>query len=408
MKLFNRKSILILGTLLSAMAMGIQSCSMINEDLPECAVMPNTITRVNFIYDYNMKYTDLFTDHVGSVYLYIFDDNGKYLHRESKYRVQMGNTIDFSMAFDTTLLKPGHTYEMVAMAQGNRAGYAASLTTPGFQVLNEMVEGVSTINDYLVRLDRKHEDGTSGVGEFEFKDIYGNTQTQIDTIWSTKPDEVQTVRIPSMVYVPTVEKLPDYEVEVTIPMMRITNAITVNLANTAFTHETEPEDYKMIIHFPQGNGTIDFTGTILPYETLDYRTLRKSLITYIPGNEREEGNGDDGNGEENPDNGGGQATRATAAQYAVQGVFGVSRLMTDDESSLQIYDNKTGQLLEEIPNFSQFLANAFDYYGDDAQEFLDREYNFEVTLGITQAGLAWIDLYIEVMGWYVRINNIGF
>lgn len=373
------------------LAATLLSCSMINEDLKPCAPAPNTITTVNFVYDYNMQYTDLFTDHVGSVYLYIFDDHGKYLHRETKYRVQMGNVIDFSMSFDTTLLKPGHNYEMVAMALGNRAGYAASLSTPSFAPVNEMIEGVSSIEDYIVRLDRKHDDdGTSGVGEFEYKDIYGNTQLMIDTVWSTKPDEVQSVRIPTIAYAPSVEKLPDNEVNVTIPMMRITNAITVNLTHTSFTHETDPEDYRMIIHFPQGNGTIDFTGTVYPYETLNYRTLRKNLISYIPGNSRE------------------KSTRAEEAQYAVQGIFGVSRLMTDDESSLQIFDNKNGELIQEIPNFSEFLAHAFDYYGDDAQEFLDREYNFEVTLGMSNSGLLWIDLYIEVLGWYVRINNIGF
>lgn len=390
------------------------SCSMIDEELPPCAPEPHVMTVVNFVYDYNMQFTDLFTDHVGSVYLYIFDENGVFLQRHSKLRADMGRVIDFSMTFSDKELEPGHTYQMVAVAQGNRSGYAASLETPGFQVIKPMTPGVSKIEDYILRLDRKHPDGTSGVGEFEFKDEFGNTQTMIDTLWSTKPDEVQIVPIPKLHYRPTVEQQPDSIVEVTIPMMRITNSIKVNICSGGFSNVTDPEDYTMIIHFPQGNGTIDFTGTVLPYEELRYRSLRKSLVTYTPGSAAEPG----GVSPEEEPSARNQApsakhqvpsggTRADEnAQYAVQAEFGVSRLMMNDQSSLQISDAQTGEMLAEIPDFSKFLANAFDYYGDDGQEFLDREYNYEVTVSIDDKGITWIDLYLEVLGWYVRINNI--
>lgn len=391
-----RIAALMTGALLLSTAV---SCDMINENLDPCAPNANCFTKITFKYDYNMKNTDWFNDHVGSVYLYIFDDKGIFLHKDSLFRVNMGNKIDFSFEYDTTLLKSGHSYQMVAMAIGNREGFAASLTTPSFTLVGEpMKEGESTIEQYRVRLDRKHPDGTSGVGEFEYKNIYGDTETMIDTIWSTKPDEVQYVNIPSITYVPSVEKREDFRQNVEIPMMRITNAITVNLVNSSFTHDTDPEDYKMIIHFPEGNGTIDFTGTVYPFEPLDYRTLRKNLITYIPGNIREPSNPDEVRG----------GTRAEQSQYAVQGIFGVSRLMTRDESSLQIYDSKNGQLLHEIQNFSAFLAQAFNIENEEeAQDYLNREYNFEVTLGVVESQIAWIDVYLEVAGWYVRCPIIG-
>ena len=379
------------------------ACSSVNEELLECAPPPNTYTRVNFVYDYNMQYVDLFDHHAGTVYLYVFDENGVMLFRETKSKVDMEDDIDFSMTFDDTQIEPGKTYNFVAMAQGNHAGYDSSLETPGFQLGPdvEMVAGKSTIDDFIIRLDRDN-DGDYDFGIVNYKDAYGNNTQMIDTVWSTKPDEMQTVEIPTFPYVPTPIQQPDNIVDVTIPMMRLTNAIYVNLVNSGFDDATDPESYMMLVYFPDGNGTIDFTGTTYPAQPLYYRTLRKSVIQYNPG-------------ESNIETGYGSGTRADTP-YALQGLFGVSRLQMNDQSSLQIRDPETSDILVEIPDFSAFLANAFDQYGEAGQEFLDREYNFEVSIlpkDITdpsdpENNWVWIDLYIDVINWYVRINNIEF
>lgn len=353
----------------SLLGLALCSCSMVDEDLEPCAPAPNVITNVNFIYDYNMRYTDLFTQHVGSVYLYVFDENGTYLYRRTRHRADMGSVIDFSIPFDTTEIKPGHTYQMVAIAQGNRVGYGASLETPGFQLQTEMVPGVSKIEDYIIKLDRDN-DGTYDFGIVDYKDTYGNNTSMIDTLWSTKPDEVQVVRIPTLVYTPSVEKQPDQVVDVTIPMMRITNSVKVNLVSSGFSGATNPDDYTMLVHFPNGNGTIDFTGTVYPAQELYYRTLRKNLTPYIPGDQRYDPVTSPG-------------TRADA-QYAIEAQFGVSRLQMNDESSLQIRDAKTGEMIVAIPDFSKFLADAFSGEDLDGQEFLDREYNYEIAIGLKE------------------------
>ncbi|MCH5232394.1 MAG: FimB/Mfa2 family fimbrial subunit [Muribaculaceae bacterium] len=357
------------------MAILTVGCSLINEELEPCAPAPHTFTKVNFVYDYNMQYTDLFTDHVGSVYLYVFDKNGTYLDRHTKHRSEMTQEIDFSMTFNEEELEPGETYQLLAIAQGNHVGNSYSNEMPGFQLVNPMIPGVSKIEDYILRLDRKHPDGTSGIGEFEYKDIYGNTQTMIDTLWSTKPDEAQILRIPSNSYIPSLEPQPDNELVVTIPMMRITNSIKVNLVHDSFNSDTDTEAFKFLIHFPRGNGSIGFTGNVLPYEELYYRSLRKELIVY---------NGDSQiSGVEyslaNP-----YQTRADDSMYSIRAHFGVSRLMTDDESSLQIRDSETDEIVTEITDFSKFLAQAFDDTGMGNQEFLDREYDFEISIGIKE------------------------
>ena len=376
--------------------LSLTACSAVDEDLLPCAPAPNTLTTVRFVYDYNMQFTDLFDRHAGSVYLYVFDEDSVMLFRRTAHRADMRpGMIDFSMTFDTLDIRPGKTYHMVAMAQGNHIGDVAAQETPGFQLQNEMVAGKSRISDYIIKLDRD-EDGNYDFGVVNYKDTYGNNQQMIDTVWSTKPDEVQTVTIPTTAYTPSPVKLPDVKVEVEIPMMRLTNSVTVNLVNSSFTEATDPESYRLLVYFPSGNGTIDFTGTVYSYQPLYYQTLRKQTVPYIPGNQR---------------------SRADGNLYAVQGIFGVSRLQMNDESSLQIRDPQTNDLITEIPDFSAFLANAFnDNTNIGGQEFLDREYNFEVTLGVNdlnpspdpENNWAYIEIYIKVLNWYVRINNVTF
>lgn len=378
----------------SLIAIATTSCSMINEDLEPCAPAPNTITTVNFVYDYNMMEQDLFDDHVGSVYLYVFNSKGIFQFRQSAHKADMNGGIDFSMQFDTTYMHPGHTYQLVAVAQGNHMGYDASLDTPGFTLQTDMVPGESTIEDYRIKLDRD-DDGTYDFGVVNFKDAYGNNSEMIDTVWTTKPDEVQIAKIPYIEYKPQAQKLPDNEVTVTIPMMRITNSITINLIADNFTQETDPDDYMFLIDFPNGNGTIDFTGTTYPYQELFYRSLRKKVIeydskkvgdAYVPESE-------------NPDT----KTRADDEKvYAIQALFGVSRLQVTDDSSLQIRDPKTNEIIAQIDNFSSFLAEYFEHAYDD-QEFLDREYDFQVDIALKDNNIYWIQCGCSILGWAKRI-----
>ncbi|MCH5240471.1 MAG: FimB/Mfa2 family fimbrial subunit [Muribaculaceae bacterium] len=376
------------------------SCKMINEDFPECSELARVYTRVTFIYDYNMRYTDLFDSHVGSVYLYVFDSEGTYLYRREKNKVNMEdiNHPDFSIMFDDSEILPGHRYQFVAIAQGNHAGYDASLETPGFQIPEDtpMIPGVSKIEDYRLKLDRD-DDGTYDFGIVNFKDAYGNNSQMMDTIWSTKPDEVQVANIPTIEYVLSVEKIPDVYVDVEIPMMRITNAVKVNLVHDSFDENTDVDLYNILIDFPNGNGTIDFTGTTYPAQELYYRALRKSMQVYRAKNNGAQYEADPAI----PETKG--ATRA-GTTYCVQADFGVSRMQTTDGSSLQIRNARDNSMIVEIPEFSTWLADYFNNYFDDGQELLDREYNFTVDVHLDDNGQNdWIQVGCAILGWGKRI-----
>ncbi|MCH5224602.1 MAG: FimB/Mfa2 family fimbrial subunit [Muribaculaceae bacterium] len=392
-----------LGVILSSITFGaLTSCDMVNEDMPPCATYPNTYLTVNFVYDYNMLREDLFDSHAGTAHLYVFDKDSVFLFDRAVSRNDMtGPTVDFSMTFDTTYIKTGMKYLLVAMAQGNHSGYEwSTIATPGFQIplQYQMVPGVSKISDYRIMLDRD-SDSWADIGVVDYTDAYGNNKEMLDTLWSTKPNEIQDVAIPYIELKPQVEEYPVYYYEVLMPMMRITNSITVNLLHDSFTPETDVNRFNILIDFPKGNGTIGFTGQTFPNRELFYRALRKGVVKYTKKNNGAtyEDPGVDRLGQQT------MGTRADDPDYAIQATFGISRLQTVDESKLQVRDAETNEVLIEIDNFAQWLADYFNTYYDD-QEFLDREYNFTVDIKMSDANtLEWYQIGCSILGWGKRV-----
>lgn len=406
----------------ATVALVLSACSMINEELPECAPAPRMYTVVNFEYTYNMKNEDWFDDHAGSVYLYVFDEDGTYLLRKEKTKNEMEdlNNVDFSIILDDTELIPGSKYQFVAMAQGNYAGYDYSLNTPGFTLQTEMVPGFSKIEDYRVKLDR-NDDGIydlgfidEGDGVFEYKDAYDGNRIKLDTLWSTKPNSVQWLDIPYIAYKPQIEQLPDIYNEVTVPMMRITNSIKVNLVNDYFGQDTDPNDYNIVIEFPEGNGTIGFTGTVYSIQKLLYLALRKKVNQYQDKNNgahydadlpsvNQEAYGTDMNY---------FVPGTRAGTYCINAEFGVSRMQTTDGSSLKIYTkNDEVNPIVTIDDFSYWLADYFSHdYNFDEQQFLDREYDFTVDIHLegdgSSASVDWIQVGCNILGWGKRRQNV--
>lgn len=391
-----------LGRIISMLllALIVSSCGMVNEDMIPCGAIGKNITIVDFQYTYNMskwqtgQEEDWFDSHAGSVYLYIFDEDGIYLDRREKHKSDFAPGEDFTMTFSDKELLPGATYDFVAVAQGNTLGYVENEDYQWFKLINPMVPGLSKIEDYILKLDRDtNEDGFSEIGVINYKDQYGQNQQMIDTLWTTKPDEVQRVTInPPVEYKLGIEDQPDNITRVTVPMMRITNAITVNLHSNGFSKDTDPGIYHVVIYFPNGNGTVDFTGDISQSaQQLYYQSLIKQMVPYITRAS------------------GGEIDSGNVNRYTLQSKFGVSRLMLGDESTLQIRDaTKEGNpILVELP-FTDYLASLAQGNFDDPQEFLDREYDYQLDLTLNDDVTNWVGLEISVniLGWAKRIQNV--
>lgn len=398
MKRFNPRKLFAILTLGMATALGTGSCGLMHDDLPPCATEVTTV--VNFVYDYNMDGVDLFDRHAGSVYLYVFEDS-LFVNRYEKNRVDLDQSSpDFSMTFDseTSDIKRGHTYQFVAVAQGSYTGYTAlkdslagidSLNiddVPGFRLVNELVPGDS-ISKYILKLNRDTL-MFSDFGVVDYTKDYRGEEALLDTVWTTMQVQVHT--IPDL----GPEQIENPVEEVKIPMMRVTNNIEVALYSPGFTASTRPADYDILLYYPRGNGTLNIVGDTLPEisQPLYYRALRKRVAPYTE-KDGTRADGDEGDG---------------TAQYAIYATFGVSRLIAGDESSLQIRDPETHELLAEIPNFSDYLSRRGNTDYDDPQEYLDREFDFKVDVGLTRDDrLWWSQVGIGILGWAVRDWYVG-
>ena len=94
--------------MLAVMAAGtgvMASCDMMEQDLDDC---PYGLY-VNFKYDYNLQRADMFNDHVGSVTLYIFDEDGNLVKTQEESNVGGVSPLsDPGYAMHITDLAPGH------------------------------------------------------------------------------------------------------------------------------------------------------------------------------------------------------------------------------------------------------------------------------------------------------------
>ena len=77
------------------LAFGLTACEYIHEDLEPCPMGLD----LTFRYDYNLQRADMFSDHVGGVTVYLFDENGNYLMQQSESNTAAeGIRISFLMA----------------------------------------------------------------------------------------------------------------------------------------------------------------------------------------------------------------------------------------------------------------------------------------------------------------------
>lgn len=136
--------------------------------------MENCQQYIRFVYDYNLKYTDLFPAQVTKVDLYIFDQNGLYV--SSLHDEQKTFHSDYKMLLPTL---PDGKYQFVAWA---------GLYSDSYHV-SPMEKGKSTINDLLVEVN-KYETGKI---DFEMKPLWFGSRT--DVTLSSNRMQIETISL---------------------------------------------------------------------------------------------------------------------------------------------------------------------------------------------------------------------
>lgn len=135
------------------------SCERIKDDMDDCGIY------LEFIYDYNMEYTDSFDPQVGSVDLFVFDEAGKYLFTKQASRGELTGNKRMFLGGDL----PFGQYKILTL--GGLSGSFRVSDREG----NAFVSGETDLEEVQVALKRE-----SSVVSHEFPSLWIGTAQDVE------------------------------------------------------------------------------------------------------------------------------------------------------------------------------------------------------------------------------------
>lgn len=303
-----------------------------------------TVYRVKFRYDYNMLFTDAFASQVPSVTLYVFDEAGRLVGRQT----QTGETLsdeDFSIPLDVA---PGN-YQLVAWAG-----------TEGSEKVT-IAEDVASLDELKCRINRyEHQlrgEPVDSVGQLH-PFWHGLAQAQVDTR-------------------PVTRNTWNYE-EITVPLVKNSNTIRVILQQMNG-EGLDKDDF--IFTITDNNGLMHHDNCL---------NEEDGLLTYLP---YHKASGTTGDGE-------GAKLNLVVAEMSM------GRLIEGHDATLTVRRADTGKTVFSIPLIDYMdMCRTVAQYDMPLQEYLDREDSFVMTFFL-DAGQSWINTQIIINNWIVRFNDI--
>lgn len=358
---------------IALLALTATSCAMMDDDLPPC---PQGLD-VHFKYDYNLERADMFTDHVGSVTVYVCDENGNVVAKQTESNTATAQPLrshDYAMHFD---IAPG-TYTLHAVAL--QKPYADCLATAGAKFrLTEPTVG-NAFDTFTATLDNV---ATAAPDTFEVQ----NAAMPMDTLW--RELNVNTVTV-----------VEDVATQDTISLIRDTKHINITLRDIELPSATDIANYdiRIIDHnaLLRADNSVDETKALLytPYAT--WNTVDRTASTSRLNRDT-------------------KADTDDTSDTEVVGQIGHADLMTsrilyhDDigaDAILSITNRETGNEVVHI-NLADFLSrlrvSADRNYSP--QTFLDRGYDYRLTFFLQGDRWRYVNVEISTLSWARRIQN---
>lgn len=332
----------------------VTGCSLWHDDLPEC---PSGID-IEFVYDYNVQRADLFGDHVGGVIVNVFDGNDNFVLRKEECNTATSQPLSAPGYRMHLNLAPGN-YTIVAHAF--QRGHTEILSRAGAKFRVPDLKQGDTIDDLYVRLDR------NSVGEVEHGGV------ALDTLWHGMTE--------APVAVNASEVTP-----ARISLVRNTNDLHITLHQLDYPGDICADDFEVSVM--DANGKLCSDNSIDPDDgTIVYRPFAQWTSRYPDDEDRE------------------AESRAAHMQLSL------SRLVYNPESArlsvLLIQSRGSGEEIARI-NLPECLAqgrNYFELQNYTPQEFLDREYSYNLDFFLKGDYWVYARLGISVLGWNMRIQN---
>lgn len=338
------------------LAFGMTACEYIHEDLEPCPMGLD----LTFRYDYNLQRADMFSDHVGEVTVYLFDENGNYLMQQSESNTAADAPLrakDYTMHFD---LQPGR-YQYLVLACQKDVNYGRADEGAKFR-RNEPGEN-GMMEDLSVTLDHEVAGNTH---------IVPHDNLPLDTIWHG----MQTT---------PVEVVLDKITRDTVSLVRNTKQIHVALREIDEPQSIDIAEYDLRIidhnHRLLWDNSVDESKelTYTPYAT--WNTSDKEMKGLI---------GDPG--------------------VIAHADFMTSRLLyhdrADEDAILSITNKETGVEVVRVnlPDMLSRLRTSAEIYRYTPQEFLDRGYDYQLTFFLKGDTWEYVNVEISVLSWAKRIQ----
>ena len=353
---------------LFALAM-MSSCNLMHDSRKGC---PEGLF-INFVYDYNIHRADLFRDHVGEVTAYIFDAEGYFVtsQTENKSTSQL-SAYGYQMHIDG--LQPGD-YQILTLAH-QRSSEEIALT-PGAKYMRTELQKGDSLSKLYTSLPRgewmqtQYEGPKAQVSGYRID----HQSAPMDTLWHGLNTQPVTI----------VFEQPTYA---QASLVRNTNSLHISLRQIIDEHAVQANIADYDIYITDRNDSLDYANNVVstdrivytPYITWDTEDMTRSV-----------------------ENG---AARTGHAQIEFNRLM--HRAMNDNPAMLYIYNNQTGILVAQV-HLSDLLQQgrgAFDYYQYTPQQYLDREYSYNLAFYLVGDRWEYVNLSVSILPWVKRIQNV--
>lgn len=329
----------------SAAALGcliaFTGCSLINDELPEC----NTMLRVRFTYDYNLKNADAFAQEVESVNVWAFDSSGAFVWSASA----SGDALKSDgFAIDTPLT--AGTYDFVSWC-GLKENDDFNLATYTPATKEELEVKLRTVATDSAHVSWSH-----------FSGLYHGMLSELTYNVEPNNNTVTTVEV---------------------PLMKDTNDIRV-LLQRYNGEELSADDFEVKITIP--DAWLAWDNAVIP---------TGPMVTYLPW-EIKQGSA------AMPD----EKQRTVTSLSALLYDFSSSRLMVGADATLTVVRTSDNTDIIRIPIIDYFLMVKGHYTNPDGspltdQQYLDRQDDYSILFFIDENNGWYVGYGIYINAWAV-------
>lgn len=301
---------------------------------------------VSFKYDMNMEFTDAFSNAVNSVTLYAFDKDGILAFQKTEEGEPLKQD-GYRMRLDDISRSEKAQYDFITWA-GEPDNESFSIPV--------LTVGKSTKEELICQLNRAGN---------------GIVNDDLDDLFHGQANDLSFGRSTSVVD------------EVSIPLTKNTNNIRIILQHVTG-NPINVNDFKFII--TDKNGKMNYDNTLMADEQLTYHAWYTA------------------NGYVGMDKVEGRQEGVSEVNVAIAELT-VARLMTDEEPILTVI-GKDDKVVLSIPLVDcALLYKRAKYNNMSAQEFLDREDEYNLTFFLDENN-KWISSSIIINSWKLVFNDM--